>query len=188
MSVKPIYLYPQPVLREKCAEVTAFDVELHQLLDDLTETMKAARNGAGLAAPQIGVAKRALVIDERLKNLKTYDKTESTVIEMVNPKIVSQSKEMLEWELGCLSIPDMYAPVLVPAKATIEAQDRNGETFTMEVEDYFGAGVLHEMDHLDGVLFPDHLSSMKRKLLWERYKKRAARIERELEYPYVSGK
>lgn len=130
------------VLREKCAEVKRFDKQLAELLNDMKETVRA-ENGAGLAAPQIGLALRVVVID-----------VDEGYFEMVNPKILSAKGEQTGPE-GCLSVKGKQGIVTRPDKVKAEFRDRNGRKHTVTAEGFFARAVCHELDHLDGVLYID---------------------------------
>ncbi|MBQ6842527.1 MAG: peptide deformylase [Firmicutes bacterium] len=142
MAIREIVLDTDPQLREKCIEVKRFSPTLHQLLDDMKETMEAA-NGAGLAAPQVGINKRIFVADGG-----------EGYIEMINPRITKKSGEDIDLE-GCLSVPDRQGYVRRALKITIEAQDRFGNAFTMETEGWQARIFQHEYEHLDGRLYTD---------------------------------
>ena len=142
--IREIVTQGDDVLGKKCHAVTKFDAKLHGLLDDMTETLREA-NGVGLAAPQVGILRRVvLVINE-----------EDQVIELINPEIVSAEGEQEGWE-GCLSIPGMYGWVKRPMRVRVRAQDRNGDTFEVEDEGMTGRCFCHELEHLDGHLFDEH--------------------------------
>ena len=131
-----------PVLRKKSREVTVFDERLHQLLDDMHDTMAAA-NGVGLAGVQIGILRRIVVID--------IDKR----IELINPVIAEESEEMLTMSEGCLSFPGERGLVARPKKVTVNAQDRHGDPFTVTGEDMLARALCHEVDHLNGIVYHD---------------------------------
>lgn len=130
-------------LRKKSRAVTVFDKRLHQLLDDMAETLHDA-NGVGLAAVQVGVLRRAFITD-----------VGEGVVEFINPKIVEKSKETLLENEGCLSFPGQWGLVERPQSVTIEAQDRNGDLFKLSGEGLLARALCHETDHLDGILFQD---------------------------------
>ena len=142
MSQRFVVQVGDPVLREKCAEVKAFNGELASLLDDMKETVRA-ENGAGLAAPQVGVAKRVVVID-----------VDACYLEMVNPVIVSQKGEQSGPE-GCLSVKGKQGTVTRPYKVKAEYRDRSGKKHKLTAEGFFARAVCHELDHLDGILYTD---------------------------------
>lgn len=131
-----------PVLREKCEEIKSFNGELWSLLDDMKETVRA-ENGAGLAAPQIGVLKRAVVID-----------VEEGYYELVNPVLISSKGEQTGAE-GCLSVKGKQGTVTRPFKVKAEYRDRLGKKHKLTAEGFFARAVCHELDHLDGVLYTD---------------------------------
>jgi peptide deformylase len=134
--------YPAPILEQKCKEVVKFDRELATLLDDMYETMVAA-DGVGLAAPQIGEAVRVAIVD--------LGEGED-IIEMVNPVVTAIGGCEVEVE-GCLSFPGLYGEVERPFFVRVEAQERDGSLYELEAEDYEARAILHEIDHLNGVLF-----------------------------------
>ncbi|MDE7440104.1 MAG: peptide deformylase [Clostridia bacterium] len=142
MSRRFVVQTGEPVLREKCIEVKSFNKELADLLDDMKETVRA-ENGAGLAAPQIGLNKRVVVID-----------VEEGFFEMVNPVIVSSKGEQTGPE-GCLSVKGKQGTVTRPDKVKAEYRDRNGKKHKLTAEGFFARAVCHELDHLDGILYTD---------------------------------
>jgi len=158
MSLLDLHLLGSPVLRQPSTEVAAVDDELRQFIDDLFETMDAAK-GVGLAANQVGVARRVAVID-----------AEGQRFAMVNP-VIRMATGRARAEEGCLSIPELYGDVSRPERILLEALDRNGQPFALEADGLVARAVQHEIDHLDGILFIDHLSPIKRQLLVSRYKK-----------------
>lgn len=132
------------VLRKKCRDVTVFDDKLWALLDDMYETMKEA-NGVGLAAPQVGILRRVVVIDVGDENGK---------IELINPVIASVKGKSRELE-GCLSVPDVWGYVVRPEKVKVKAQNRLGREFEIEGEGLLARAFCHEVDHLSGIMFLD---------------------------------
>lgn len=142
MAIREIVKYPAPILEQKCKEVVKFDRELATLLDDMYETMVAA-DGVGLAAPQIGEAVRVAIVD--------LGEGED-IIEMVNPVVTAIGGCEVEVE-GCLSFPGLYGEVERPFFVRVEAQERDGSLYELEAEDYEARAILHEIDHLNGVLF-----------------------------------
>jgi peptide deformylase len=158
MAVRDLHLLGSPVLRQESAAVEVFDDELRQFIDDLFETMDAAR-GAGLAANQVGVAKRVAVVD-----------ADGQRFAMVNP-VIRLREGKVKGEEGCLSIPDMDAEVTRADRIVLDAFDRDGNPYSLELTGYASRAVQHEIDHLDGILYVDHLSPLKRGLLLARYRK-----------------
>lgn len=148
MALREIRTNGDPVLKKVSREVTAFDAKLRQLLGDMADTMHKA-NGVGLAAVQVGILRRVVVID-----------IGEGVIELVNPVIVDQSEETINSSEGCLSFPDQWGMVERPHRVTVQAQDRNGETLTITGEGLLARAFCHELDHLDGVVFLDRVSEM----------------------------
>ena len=142
MAVRVIVKHPDPLLREKSVPVKNITPNIHKLLDDMAETMYAA-NGVGLAAPQVGINKRLVVVD-----------VGDGVIELINPEIISMEGEQIGPE-GCLSIPGLTGEVKRAMKCKVRALDRNGNEFEMEGEELLARAFQHEVDHLDGILFID---------------------------------
>lgn len=148
MGLRTIITEGDDRLRKKCREVTEFNDRLHTLLDDLYQTMTETSNGVGIAAPQVGVLRRAVVVDIGEGRL-----------EFVNPVIMARSGEQNGVE-GCLSIPGEYGMVTRPQQITVHAQHRDGSEFDLTAEDYLAVAICHELDHLDGVLFTDRADRM----------------------------
>ena len=147
MAKRALVFSPDELLRKRSREVTSFDARLATLLDDMAETMYAA-DGVGFAAVQVGVLRRAVVID---CGEKRY--------ELINPEILETSGEQTGAE-GCLSFPDQYGEVTRPNYVKVRAQDRRGNWYEAEGEGLLARAFCHEIDHLDGVLFPDHATQM----------------------------
>ena len=170
MSLRTILEFPDPRLRAKALPVTRFDAELGQLIDDMFETMYAAP-GIGLAAPQVDVQLRVLVID--------MSEERNQPLVLINPEIVSREGVEVTEE-GCLSVPGVFDEVQRAAKIRVRAQDRNGEAFERDYEGTLAVCVQHETDHIDGKLFVDYLSDLKRerirKKLEKDRKERAAKL------------
>ena len=152
MGLRNILQSTEPALRKKSRVITEFDPRLHKLLDDMHETMQNA-NGLGLAAPQVGVLRRAvLVVDTNVGD--DTDEPAEMVIELINPEIISSSGEEESSE-GCLSMPGVFGMVKRPTAVTVRAQDRFGNTFEVSGEGLTARAFCHEIDHLEGVLFAD---------------------------------
>ncbi|MGZ8475969.1 MAG: peptide deformylase [Candidatus Limnocylindria bacterium] len=147
MAIRPILTAAEPVLRERTKRVSGYDASLHRLLDDMLETMRAAP-GVGLAANQIGVPLRVAVVE-----------VDDKVTELVNPEIVRSTGEQLDWE-GCLSIPGYVAEVTRHEKVTVKARDRHGKEFRVRGTELMSRALQHEIDHLNGNLYIDHLASL----------------------------
>ena len=157
MTVRPILTAPDPRLQAVSTDVETVDGGIRTLIDDMTESMYAA-DGIGLAAIQIGVAKRVLVIDLDQKEGK------KNAVAYINPKIIWASDEMAVFEEGCLSVPEIWDDVERPARITCEYLDRDGKKQTLEADGLLATCLQHEMDHLNGVLFIDHLSRLKKSM------------------------
>ncbi len=158
MAILPIHLFGSPVLREASAPVAEVTEEVRRLVDDMFETMDAAE-GVGLAANQVGQAIRVAVVD-----------AEGSRFTMINPIILEASGKESEEE-GCLSIPDVYAEVTRPERIALEAVGRDGAPYRMEAGGLLARAIQHVVDHLDGILFLDRLSPMKRRLLVAKYRR-----------------
>ena len=164
MAILPILVAPHPVLKTKAKPVDAVDDELRQLMDDMLETMYNAR-GIGLAAPQVGVSKRVLVMDV------AKEEEDPQPICMANPEIVWASEEEELREEGCLSLPEQYGEVVRPLAVRVRYLDREGEIRELDADEIMGICVQHEMDHLDGTLFVDRLSGLKRNMIMRKLQK-----------------
>ncbi len=158
MSLLSLHLLGSPVLRQRSADVQVVDDDVRRIIDDMFETMEAAR-GVGLAANQVGLARRVAVID-----------AEGHRFAMVNPVIVDAEGRATAEE-GCLSIPEIFGDVTRAERVVLEALDREGQPFRLEAEGLTARAIQHEIDHLDGILFLDHLGLMKRKVLLARWKR-----------------
>lgn len=158
MALRDLHFLGSPVLRQQSAPVAAVDAEVRQLVDDLFETMDAAK-GVGLAANQVGLARRVAVVG-----------VEDTRIALINPVIASAEGSSRQEE-GCLSIPEVYGEVSRAARIVLEALDREGRPYRLEADGLVSRAIQHEIDHLDGILFLDHLSALKRQLRLAKYRK-----------------
>ena len=165
MSVLPILIAPDPRLKVKSEAVDRVDDEIRRLMDDLVETMKSA-DGIGLAAPQVGVTKRVIVVAApRGDDDDDGEGRSKKPLCMANPEFVRVADEIELHEEGCLSLPDHFAEVKRPVSVRVRYLDRDNESCEIEAEGLLGTCIQHEMDHLDGVLFVDHLSALKRKII-----------------------
>ena len=175
MSILPIKIFGDPVLRLRAAEVTEFDDALRRLADDMLETMRAAV-GAGLAANQVGVLRRLFTWETLAER-----GGEGQFGAVANPEILETSEEVQEGEEGCLSFPGLFYPTQRPLRARIKARDVHGEEVELTAEGLLARIFLHEIDHLNGVLFIDHLAR-------HDYKEAMSRIRAgELEHPVYDG-
>ena len=147
MAIRPILTAEAPILRERTKKVSSYDASLGRLLDDMLETMRDAP-GVGLAANQVGVPLQVAVIE-----------IDGQLTELVNPQIVKGSGEQLDWE-GCLSIPGFVAETPRYAKVTVKARDRHGKEIRVKGEELLARALQHEIDHLNGILYIDHLESL----------------------------
>ncbi|MCG8413325.1 MAG: peptide deformylase [Pseudomonadales bacterium] len=162
MAIRQILEFPDPRLRKIASPVTVFDEKLEVLIDDMFETMYEAQ-GIGLAATQINVHERLLVIDvsEEKENPLTF----------INPRFEIIEEELSEYDEGCLSVPGFYETVSRPRRIKVSAQDKKGEPFEMEAEGLLSTCIQHEIDHLDGKLFVDYISTLKRQRIRQKLEK-----------------
>ena len=164
MTIKPLIILPDPILRQVSQPIETVDGEVKKLADDMLETMYDAP-GIGLAAIQIGIARRMLVID------LSKEGEDKQPLVFINPEIVSSSDDRSVYEEGCLSIPDYYAEVERPAKVTVKYLDREGKEQSVEADGLLATCLQHEIDHLNGVLFIDHISRLKREMVIKKFTK-----------------
>ncbi|MBK1669434.1 peptide deformylase [Rhodovibrio sodomensis] len=167
MAVLPILIAPHPSLKRRAEPVQEVDDEIRQLTDDMLETMYDAP-GVGLAAPQVDVAKRVIVID------CADDGEAPQPYRMINPELLWTSQDQDTREEGCLSLPDIYADVTRAAACKVAYLDQRGEHHELEAEGLLAVCIQHEIDHLNGVLFVDHLSALKRNMLMRKLAKQQA--------------
>ena len=166
MTILPILIHPDPVLRVKAEKVEAITPEILKLLDDMLETMYAAP-GIGLAAPQIGVSKRIVVIDVTAEDAGF----KRNPMKLINPEIITRSETKTVLNEGCLSLPEMRVDVERPDKVTVRYMDEKGAPHEVEADDLLAKCFQHEIDHLDGRLIFDYLSPLKRNIVLRRYQK-----------------
>jgi peptide deformylase len=166
MTIKPLIILPDPILRQLSQPIERVDADLQRLADDMLETMYDAP-GIGLAAIQIGVPRRMLVIDVSREGEEKQPQV------FINPEIVKSSDERSVYEEGCLSIPDYYAEVERPAVVSVKYLDRNGKEQTVEADGLLATCLQHEIDHLNGVLFIDYISRLKREMVIKKFTKAA---------------
>jgi peptide deformylase len=171
MAIKPLVILPDPRLKQMSEPVSAVTPDIRTLAADMLDTMYDAP-GIGLAAIQIGVAKRVVTID-----LAKQDDERSPIV-FLNPEITWESEEMALYEEGCLSIPEYYEEVERPAVVKVRYMDLEGKMQEIEVDGLMATCIQHEIDHLDGVLFIDHLSKLKRDRCIKKFAKQAKERER----------
>jgi peptide deformylase len=158
MAILPIITAPDPRLKQIAKPVDKVDAEVRKLMDDMLETMYAAP-GIGLAAPQVGVLKRVIVLD------LARDDEEPQPLKMANPEVVWVSDDDAVYNEGCLSLPEHYADVARPAACKVRYLDAQNEIRMLEAEGLLATCVQHEIDHLEGILFVDHLTALKRNMI-----------------------
>ena len=164
MALLPIILAPDPRLKVKCQPIEAVDDDVRRFMDDMLETMYDAP-GIGLSAPQVGDTRRIMVVD------LSRDPDAPTPIRMANPEIFEFSDDIRLGEEGCLSLPEHFADVERPDCIRVRYLDENNETQELDADGLLSACIQHELDHLDGILFVDHLSSLKRNMILRKMKK-----------------
>ena len=166
MSIKPLILLPDPVLRRQSDPIERVDDAVLALADDMLETMYDAP-GIGLAAVQVGIPRRLLVVD-----CSREDEDQAPMV-FINPQVVASSDERSTYEEGCLSIPDYYAEVERPMQVTVDYVDRLGKQQQIEADGLLATCLQHEIDHLNGILFSDHISKLKRDMVIKKFTKLA---------------
>ena len=171
MAKKQILTIPDPLLRKVSEPVTSVNTEVKNLMDDMLETMYAAP-GIGLAAVQVGVLKRIIVID------LSKDGQKKDPLFIVNPQITFKSDELISYEEGCLSIPNQFAEVKRPISCKVNFLDYDGKKREINADGLLATCIQHEVDHLNGVLFIDHLSKLKKDLILKKTKKQIKEINR----------
>ena len=171
MTQKKILTIPDPVLRKVSEPVKIVNAEIKKLMDDMLETMYAAP-GIGLAAVQIGILKRIIVIDLSKEGEKKKP------IFIVNPEIISKSSDLVSYEEGCLSIPNQFAEVERPNTCKIKFLDYEGNKKELEAKGLLSTCIQHEIDHLNGILFIDYLSKLKKEIIIKKAKKQKKEIDR----------
>lgn len=164
MAILPIITAPDPRLKQTSQPVETVDDDIRRLMDDMLETMYDAP-GIGLAAIQVGVPKRVITID-----LSDEEETDGPLY-LVNPEIVTTSDTLMTFNEGCLSLPDEYAEVARPDRAVIRYLDYDGAEREIDADGLLATCIQHEMDHLQGILFVDHISALKRNMILRRLKK-----------------
>jgi peptide deformylase len=165
MSLLPIITIPDTRLKAKCKPLGNVDGRVADLMDNMLETMYKAP-GIGLAAPQVGILERLIVVD-----VTDHKNEKPNPLAMVNPELIWTSDELAVTQEGCLSIPEIYADVTRPSQVRVRYVDRAGEVREMDADGLLATCIQHEIDHLNGVLFIDHLSSLKRNMLLRKYNK-----------------
>jgi len=169
--LRKILTEPDPILRKKCEPLEKVDTDIKKLMDDMLETMYAAP-GIGLAAVQVGILKRLVVIDI------SKGEEKKKPIFLINPQIMHQSKETSVYEEGCLSLPGQFAEIERPAECTIKYIDYNGKEKDLKADGLLATCIQHEVDHLNGILFIDYLSKLKKDMIIKKLVKQKKEIER----------
>ena len=171
MSQRKIVIEPDPILRKESAPIEKVDNDLRKLLDDMLETMYAAP-GIGLAAVQVGILKRLIVIDI------SKDKEKKNPLFLINPEIVSKSKNTSMYEEGCLSLPGHFAEIERPSECQINFLDYNGKKKEITAQGLLSTCIQHEVDHLNGILFIDYLSKLKKDMIIKKLVKHKKELDK----------
>ena len=171
MTIKKILIEPDPILRKKCESLEKVDDQVRKLMDDMLETMYKAP-GIGLAAIQLGILKRIVVIDISKENEK------QNPLFLINPVITKKSKNTSIYEEGCLSIPGQFAEIERPAECTLRYINYQGKNKELKADGLLATCIQHEIDHLDGILFIDYLSKLKKDMIIKKLVKQKKEIER----------
>ena len=171
MALREILTEPNKILREKSVPVEKVDKELQQLMDDMLETMYAAP-GIGLAAIQVGIPKRVIVMD-----LAPKDEPRNPMY-FVNPQIIKKSENISTYEEGCLSVPGQFAEINRPEQCHVKYLDYHGKQKEMKAEGMLATCIQHEMDHLEGILFIDYLSKLKKTMIIKKLSKQKSKLDR----------
>ena len=171
MPTRKIIIEPDPILRKKSESLEQVDNELRKLMDDMLKTMYAAP-GIGLAAVQVGILKRLIVIDV------SKDDNKKAPLFLVNPKIIYKSKNTSIHEEGCLSLPGHFAEIERPSECHIDYLDYNGQKKNLKADGLLSTCIQHEIDHLDGVLFVDYLSKLKKDMIIKKLKKYKKEVDK----------
>ena len=182
MALRQILTEPNPILRQKSLNVEAVDKDLQKLMDDMLETMYAAP-GIGLAAIQVGVPKRVIVLDIGLRNESEDNNNEKQAVKknpmyFVNPEIITKSINNSTYEEGCLSVPGQFAEIERPDKCHIKYLNYYGEPKELVAEGMLATCIQHEMDHLEGILFIDYLSKLKKSMIVKKLTKQKEQLDR----------
>jgi len=171
MALREILIEPNKILRQKSLRVERIDNDLQRLMDDMLETMYSAP-GIGLAAIQVGVPKRIIVID-----ISPKDGPKNPMF-FVNPEIIDKSEDNSTYEEGCLSVPGQFAEIDRPAKCSVKYLDYHGQPKKIEAEGMLATCIQHEMDHLEGILFIDYLSKLKKSMITKKLSKQKKELQR----------
>ena len=169
--LRKILIEPDPILRKKCEPLEKVDIETKKLMDDMLETMYAAP-GIGLAAIQVGILRRLVVID-----ISKAEEKKNPIF-LINPQIIHKSKKTSVYEEGCLSLPGQFAEIERPAECTLKYIDYNGKEKELKADGLLATCVQHEVDHLNGILFIDYLSKLKKDMIIKKLVKQKKGIER----------
>ncbi|MBF0449221.1 MAG: peptide deformylase [Candidatus Magnetomorum sp.] len=185
MSVLDIFVYPDPILKKKAASIESIDESIHQLIHDMADTLYSVQ-GIGLAAPQVGFSKQLLLYDldrndlqEGLSDEERLQQKNYKVI--INPEIILTEGTVLSENEGCLSVPDFRSDVYRAKKIHLKAMDEHGNAIDIETDDFLSVVLQHEVDHLNGVLFIDYVSSLKREMYKRRIMKKRKKNKRKKE-------
>lgn len=172
MTILPIVIAPDPRLKQKSTKVEKVDAEIRQLMDDMLETMYNAK-GIGLAAVQVGVLKRVIVVDVEHDD----DGKRGNPLKLINPEVIDETEELALYKEGCLSFPAQYSEVERPASVRIKYMDEDGKEQMIEADGLLATCIQHEIDHTNGIVFVDHISKLKRDMIVKKLDKAKKRGE-----------
>ncbi len=186
MTILQVYVAPHPILKKVADPVIEVNDEIRTLVVEMLETMYE-NDGIGLAAPQVGISKRVMVIDlDQNFELGEKQARKGNPRAFINPEIIWESEDTRIFNEGCLSVPGQFADIARSDKVKIKYLDQNGEAHEEELDDMLATAVQHELDHLDGILFIDHLSALKRNMLLKKLKKFLRINEEDMEESHVT--
>jgi peptide deformylase len=185
MTVLPIVIAPDARLKTRSQPVTQITPDIHQLMDDMLDTMYAAR-GIGLSAVQVGVLKRIIVVDTEWRESEDGKPAERKPIRMINPEIIGETEDLNLYTEGCLSFPGQYSEVERPEAVRVRYLDEHGKEQVIEADGLLATCIQHEIDHMNGVVFVDHLSRVKRDVILRKVQK-ARKMQELPEYPVDLG-
>lgn len=185
MTVLPIVIAPDPRLKTKSQPVREITPEIHRLMDDMLDTMYAAR-GIGLSAVQVGVLKRVIVVDTEWRESEDGQPAERRPMRMINPEIIGETEEVRLYNEGCLSFPGQYSEVERPDAIRVRYLDEHGKEQIIEADGLLATCIQHEIDHMDGIVFVDHLSRVKRDVILRKVQK-AKKMQELPAYPVDLG-
>jgi len=186
MTILQIYVAPHPVLKKKTEEVTEVTNDIRKIMDNMLETMYI-NNGVGLAAPQVGISQKIIVIDAQQnkgENLSPEERRGNPMF-FINPEIIWESEDSRVYNEGCLSLPGQYADITRADRVKVNFIDYDGMPQEIEIDDFLATVIQHEIDHLNGILFVDHLSKVKKDIVLRKLKKFVKEYEEDMAESHI---